>query len=284
MNIGFWNIDLNKKKEKKSTKDFSDSLVSFAREQDLDILCLAESNENTQLSFLTKINVSGIITPYHQVKTYKDRISIFSRLSNFIFDDMSHLYNSNRWTIVNISIPHIFTCNLVVVHFDSKSDWSNASLSLECVNLAKDIATIEQATKCSDTILIGDFNMDPFEDGLVAANGINALASLDHALKKPKGREVNRTFYPYFYNPMWNFFGDFSEPYGTYYYRTPRHISHEWHIFDQIIIRPSLKPYLHKDFVKIIHKIYNENLTKNFLRPDNVNYSDHLPITLKLKL
>ena len=82
MNIGFWNIDLNKKKEKKSTKDFSDSLVSFAREQDLDILCLAESNENTQLSFLTKINVSGIISLYSSI--FLDGIG--SSLNLYLYD------------------------------------------------------------------------------------------------------------------------------------------------------------------------------------------------------
>lgn len=279
MNIGFWNVNSSDNK-----KDLSDSLVSLTIEKQLDIICIAEIKNATILSFLKKINKTGTTQKYVHIKSAKDKLTIISRYANTVFEDKSSLYASNRWTAHKVSIPSIINFNLITVHFHSKINWSEASLALECVNLSSDIAKIENDTKCSDTILIGDFNMNPFENGLVAANGINALADLNYASKRKAGRNIDGTKYKFFYNPMWNFFGDFKEPYGTHYCRVPGHVSHEWHIYDQVIFRPSLKQYLNKPFVEVVTKIYTNSLTKNFSRPDKVNYSDHLPIILKLKL
>ena len=279
MNIGFWNVNSSD-----NNKDLSDSLVSLTSEKQLDIICIAEIKDATTLSFLKKINKSRTKQKYIQVKSVKNKLTIISRYANTVFEDKSSLYGSNRWIAHKISIPSIISFNLISVHFNSKLNWSEASLALECVNLSRDIALIESDSKCSETILIGDFNMNPFENGLVAANGINAVADLNYSFKKKSGREIDGTKYRYFYNPMWNFFGDFTEPYGTHYCRVAGHISHEWHIYDQIILRPTLKQYLDKPFIEIVKKIYSEDLTKKFSRPDKVKNSDHLPIVLKLKL
>lgn len=279
MNIGFWNVNSPDNK-----KDLSDSLVSLTLEKQLDIICIAEIKDAIVLAFLKKINKSGTTNKYSQVKSTKNKLTIISRYTNTVFEDKSSLYSSTRWTAHKVSIPSIISFNLISVHFHSKINWSEASLALECVNLSRDITKIESDSKCSETILIGDFNMNPFENGLVAANGINALSDLNYGTKRKSGRTIDGTKYKFFYNPMWNFFGDFTEPFGTHYCRVPGHISHEWHIYDQIIFRPTLKQYLHKPFVEIVKKIYTDSLTKNFSRPDKVNYSDHLPIILKLKL
>lgn len=279
MNIGFWNLNSSDNK-----KDLSDSLVSLTLEKQLDIICIAEIKDATTLSFLKKINKSGTTHKYSQMKCAKSKLTIISRYANTVFEDKSSLYTSTRWTAHKVSIPTIINFNLICVHFHSKINWSEASLALECINLSRDIEKIETDSKCSDTILIGDFNMNPFENGLVATNGINALSDLNYASKRKAGRKIDGTKYKYFYNPMWNFFGDFTEPFGTHYCRVPGHISHEWHIYDQVIFRPTLKLYLNKPFVEVVTKIYTNNLTKNFNRPDKVNYSDHLPIILKLKL
>lgn len=277
MNIGFWNVNSSD-----NTKDLSDSLVNLTLENQLDIICIAEIKDNTVISFLKKINK---LSPsnYTQVKSAKNKIIIISRYADTVFEDKSSLYRSNRWITQTITIPNIIRFNLIAVHFYSKINWPEDSLAFECINLSRDILLIEEDTKCNETILIGDFNMNPFEKGLVAANGINALSDLNYACLK-KTRNIDGCTYKYFYNPMWNFYGDYTKPLGTHYCRVPGHISHEWHLYDQIILRPSLEPFLDKSYVKIIDKIYLEDLTKKFNRPDKVTYSDHLPILLILKL
>lgn len=276
MKIGFWNVG--------TKNDLSDMLVSWTNERQLDIICLAEVSDNVKLSFLKKINKSGTTKSFKQVKCAKSKITIISSYSASVFKDKSHKYSSGRWTAHKIQIPGLITFNLLAVHFHSKVNWSEASLSLECVNFSRDIELIESITKCKNTVLIGDFNMNPFENGLVAANGINAIPDLEYASKRKKGRRIDGINYNYFYNPMWNFFGDFNKPYGTHYCRPSGHISHEWHIYDQLILRPSMKQYFDKPFVEITTNISGSSLITNLKRPDNKNYSDHLPIIFNLKI
>lgn len=279
MNIGFWNLD----ETIKNQRDSSDILTQFVNQEQLEILCLAEVNPETIQKFLKKINKFSN-SKYKHIKCIKSKITVISIFDDNVFEDLSHLYPSSRWITHKIAIPSKITFNLVSVHFHSKMSWTEVSQTLECANLSNNITKIENSSKCYDTILLGDFNMNPFDAGIVAANGINAIPDLDYAFNNTKGREIDGTKYKFFYNPMWNFFGDFKGSLGTHYYRVPGHVSHEWNIFDQVIIRPSLKKYLAKDFVNIITNIAGDSLTSSFNRPDKKNYSDHLPIVFKLNL
>ncbi len=279
MNIGFWNINCTEKNK----KDLSDTIVDLVIEKQLDILVVAEATESVCTLFLTKINIKSP-DKYHLVKSSKDRLKLFSRYKSLVFEDLSYNYVSSRWLAHKITIPNRFTINLFSVHFYSKTDWSDASLALECVNLARDIESIEHITNCSDTIVIGDFNMNPFESGLVAANGLNTTPDLEHAVQLPQGRRVDRRFYRYFYNPMWNYFGNYTQPFGTCYYPPSGHVSYQWHIFDQILLRPSFHQHLNEPYIEIVKELTTKSLLKKFARPNRKKYSDHLPNTLTLTI
>ncbi len=273
MKIGFWNV---------ANKDLSDSIASLVFENQLDIICLAEISETTVLEFLQKINRLGSPNKYIQVSCCKDKLTLISSYPALVFEDKSSLYPSVRYITHSIKTLNA-NFNLISVHFHAKPNWSENSLFVGCTALSRDIQKIEEETNCTNTILIGDFNMNPFENGMVSANGLNAVSDLNYAFKN-SGRTVDGVFYKYFYNPMWNFFGDFKEPFGTYYYRSAGHISHEWHIYDQVIFRPVMKPYLDKKYIQIVTKIDRDSLINPLNRPDKVNYSDHLPIIFTLNL
>lgn len=194
------------------------------------------------------------------------------------------MYHSKRWDAFLIEIPGVIRFNLFSVHFHSKVNWSESSLALECTNFIRDILFVESKTACDETILIGDFNMNPFEDGLVAANGIHAIQDLEYANNTTDGREIDGNKYKYFYNPMWNFFGDFKKPMGTHYHRTSHSVSQEWNMYDQVIFRPSLKAHLDKDYIQVIQRIKNYDLVGYYGRPKDNKYSDHFPLVFKLKI
>lgn len=275
MVLGFWNI---------SRKNLSDSIVDFVLERQVDVLFLAEATSETVLEFLKKSRYFIKNRTFYQLDSGLTKIHLLTSYGISAFHNKQHLHKSPRWLVYQLLLPNIISLNLISVHFHSKVNWSPSSLSLECTNLSRDIAIIEKNTNCDNTILIGDFNMNPFEDGIVAANGLNAIQDLDYTDYQKK-RNIDNISYKYFYNPMWNFFGDYRKPYGTHYCRVPGHISNEWNIYDQIIIRPGLKNYLKgKDFVEIISRIKGEKITKAFERPDKKNYSDHLPVILKLNI
>ncbi len=273
MVIGFWNINV---------KDLSDNIIDLVNEQQIDILVLAEAQDKTIIDFLSKSKLIHVQRPFKQISS-GEKLTVLSSLSPTTFLSKNSLFNSPRWTIYQIEIPTVIRFNLASVHFHSKVNWSRESLALECVNFSRDISIVESKTGCYETILIGDFNMNPFEDGLVASNGLNAIQDLNYVVKRPIGRNIDGVDYKYFYNPMWNFFGDFKKPFGTHYCRPAGHISQEWNIYDQVMFRGTIKKYLDTSYVNIIDEIAGDKLTKSFSRPDKKNYSDHLPITLKLK-
>lgn len=274
MKIAFWNIN---------KKDLSDMMVSLVRENDIDILFVAEIDSNTLLKFLTKINSFSKTNKYSQISSVKDKIILISRYEKSLFTDKSHLYKNTRMVAFKLKVPTIIELNLISIHFHSKNNWNDISQSMECATIADAIKLVEFNANSLNTVVIGDFNMNPFEPGMIATNGFHAISDLDYVVQNPKGRLVDETSYQYFYNPMWNFFGDHTLPMGTYYFRNSGNISYEWHIFDQILIRPSVHKHLDKDYVEVIDTIETESLTTSLKRPDKSQYSDHLPIILKLK-
>jgi exonuclease III len=286
MTIGFWNVN---NKNNKQEEVLSDSLVNFTLENSLDILCLAEVKESTITNYLEKVNALSDSDYIKVESSPKARLVVLSRFSESTFTDKSDIYLSDRMVSYAVDVSHDevtkigkIKFNLIVIHFHAKNYWSNISQSMECVSINQNIKEVEKQCGNENTIVIGDFNMNPYESGMVAANGFHAISDLEY-IKKNNGRKVANVDYPFFYNPMWNFLGDFKKPQGTFYYRESSHVSYEWHIFDQVLIRPGLKDYLvGEDYVKILTKIGDDSLVKAQGRPDKELYSDHLPITLTL--
>lgn len=272
MNIGFWNLNKN---------NISDVIVQMMIENGLDIICLAEVKSNEL--------IIDIIKKYKKIKkenlfhihNSKDKVIVLSRLQSNLFEDVSFLYQSSRLISFKLELKNKIILNLIFIHFHSKNNWSDISLAMECTTIASAIKNVEISTKSENTILIGDFNMNPFESGLISTTGLNTISDKNF-LKTQKSRVVDETNYNFFYNPMWNFFGDKNEIKGTYYYRTPGNISYEWNIFDQILIRPSLIKYLDDDSIKIISRISTQSLLTNYSSRPDKKISDHLPIAINL--
>ena len=133
------------------------------------------------------------------------------------------------------------------------------------------------------TVLVGDLNMNPFEDGVVGANGLHAVMS--RRIAERQKRTVQNREYQFFYNPMWNFFGDeTSGPPGTYYYSNSEYVVYFWNMFDQVLIRPQLLDRFKSTDLKIVHCIDTISLLSSSGIPDKYSKSDHLPIVFILNL
>ena len=89
------------------------------------------------------------------------------------------------------------------MHGPSKaSGWEEDSLAMQATEFADDIAHVEENAGHQRTILVGDFNMNPFETGMVAARGLHGVMSRHIAQRG--SRTVQGRSYPFFYNPMWS--------------------------------------------------------------------------------
>jgi endonuclease/exonuclease/phosphatase family metal-dependent hydrolase len=169
----------------------------------------------------------------------------------------------------------------VAAHLSSKVHWSSSDQGTEAQVVASQLRRVEEKRGHNRTILVGDLNMNPFEDGVVAAAGLHAM--MTKACVASRTRIVQGQEYPFFYNPMWSFFGDRNEgPPGTFYHhRSGHHVSYGWNIFDQVLFRPDVLPWFQAD-IEIVTKIGETELTGEDGRPNAEIGSDHFPLVFRL--
>lgn len=268
MKIVFWNINKN---------NLQNELALLAQHINPDILILAECNMSSQ-DVIDSLNIHG--SYYEHLDLICEKIKFFSKYNPA---QIRNVTSNKRYTVKNISVAGYPSFNLMSLHYQSKLNWTNEDQAAQISELRIDIEDFEITQNSKNTILIGDFNINPFENSMVQTTGLHSVMSKEIALKEQ--RTVNGKPYSYFYNPMWGFYGDKgknSDVNGTYYYNASKPITHFWNIFDQVLIRPSLLDYFDEDELDIITKLGSLNL----LNGNNVvdtNISDHLPITCTIK-
>jgi hypothetical protein len=203
-------------------------------------------------------------------------------LTSFPEDSITAVFDefSGRLTIRRLLLNERRVDILVaVVHLPSKLYYSDEEQQFIATEIVRDINDYERRFPNARTIIVGDFNMNPFEQGIVSAMGLHAV--MTRAIAEGESRTVSARDYRYFYNPMWSCFGDRSEgPAGTYYYRKSTPISYFWNIFDQVLLRPEIMHWLKE--LRILDHDGSTSLLNERGRPDSVAGSDHLPLYFRL--
>ncbi len=264
----FWNI---------AKKHLGHVIAELAEENRVDILILAECPD--------KLDIMRALNPPNNVKfeycsSYTEtRLDIFVRFSEKFVKPILDA-PSGYMTMRKITLPEYPAFTLASVHLASKIHTTEHDQHSEAIEYATQIRNAEN-DHGTNTIVIGDFNMNPFEAGMVDASGFHAVMDRTTALQE--NRTVKSQEYPFFYNPMWNYLGDISDftP-GTYFYRQGNKVVYFWNMFDQVLLRPALLPYFTDDSVRIITSYGTTSLLDSNQRPDKQLYSDHLPILLTL--
>lgn len=260
MRILFWNLN---------SKPLRNEVFALATSHSVDLLVLAEDevDRGIRLSDLNKNTSKFFITP-----SVCERISIFSAFSDsFIRPRLESKYYSLR----EIRLPAHEPFLLMAIHWKSLMWRSTLSQTAAMMELARLVRQEEKKHGHERTLVAGDFNVDPFNEGMMAANGMHAVMSRSVALRR--NREVSPFGkFPFFYNPMWSLYGDESTgPPGTYYRSSSEEICQYWHIFDQILVRPDLIPSLPKKSVTVLTEAGSTSLISDSGIP---NQSDHLPL------
>jgi hypothetical protein len=124
---------------------------------------------------------------------------------------------------------------------------------------------------------MGDMNESAYGKTCLSAKGFHGLPALnvnDDAIRIVSGKEYEKM-----YNPMWNLYGDFDYPPGTYYRSESQFYTPAWYMLDQVIISKSSIPYLIKEDLRIIVECgAKDKLYTNNRRIPNKKISDHFPI------
>ncbi len=271
LSILFWN--LNK-------KDLNQELAQICLQRDVDIIIIAEAQNLNFNALLTTLNSSSV--QYYNANTFSlsSKIYFITKFDpiyvNPIYED-----EADRFSIRKLTLPKTREIIIGGVHLLDQKNYSKASRLAYAIDVKHQIEEIEDSENINSTILVGDFNMNPFEDGMMQANGFNATLSRSIASRKPR-KILGKTF-SYFYNPSWSLMGDLSStPAGTYYYNKAGFDPFYWNMFDQVIIRESLTTNFDNNSYEIIDNFGTHSLLSKSGLPNRIQYSDHLPIFFKL--
>lgn len=221
------------------------------------------------------------VDKYDAMQNPKDLVDKNSDDSEYFTD---YLNRFERMQFFKVKY-HKINFLLIPIHFPSRIYASVTKQKDISVHFKKYIEAVEKKINLP-SLVVGDFNMNPFEPGMLHQEGFHALPTqlLDSRI------EYYTIPYKTFYNPTWQKFGDYEivnerfklRPGGTFYFENSNDLNYYWYIFDQVIMRKEIvQQFSFKDF-KIVTGI-NENaefLTNNI--PNSETYSDHLPLTFTL--
>lgn len=265
MNIIFWNT---------AGKNNNSAILSLAADKQPNIIILAEYKDDPKslLIGLRSINREFIIIPQIGCKR-------LWMLTSYPLSSIRHRRDGDRYSIKEIKLPNAEPFLIAMVHLPSKLHLSEDDQATKAIFVRDDIEQTEIDCKHQNTIVIGDFNMNPFEKGMTSINAFNSIPCL--RAHKKRSRKVDGREFSFFYNPSWNLLGDRNHSAGTYFHSSPGTTSHYWNTLDQVILRPAIAELLDINSLCAITK------TKDiqFSSIDSTPFvSDHLPIFLTINI
>lgn len=260
MRFLFWNTN---------KKVLDDYIADIIEEQHIDVFCAAEYAGN-------------IDNLCDRLKRYKLFEEVFSpnceRITILGNPDVFIPGFQNKYCSMQIINDEYLLC---AVHLPSQLHNDNIRREEIIREIVFEIDRYENNSGVTNTFIVGDFNVNPYEDACLSINQFHSIP-VDFESERNSRCFAGKT-YKMFYNPMWNLFGDKEFPPGTYYYDSGSSICPYWNIYDQVLIRPSLIRLFKKEQLKIVTECKNEPLinTKSHPRKD---LSDHLPIVFELEV
>jgi len=270
MNILFWNTYGNSNKS-----NINDSLFELISENKCDLIVLAEYNHDIK-KLCHSLNIQTT-KEYHPIPSNGGCERIIGLINKKY--RISILNEQTRYQIIKIETSY-YQLLIAMIHNTSKFQLSDDAQRENLRIFHQDIIEQEEKHTTRNTLVIGDFNANPFESSCVAANSLHAIPYINE-VKNPT-RIVQEKKYQKFYNPTWKFFSKREIPYTTYYCNKSDLYSIYWNIFDQVVIRPELIDAFVDESLCIISETRNHKLLERN-KPNKVNYSDHLPLFLKLE-
>ena len=273
MNFLFWNLQKN--------NSFFNVICEMVKENSIGVAMFAEFPVGEQKRLLE--DLKKVYPAFRYVQSVKPaKVEIFTVLPE---SELFTMLDERRFTVKRyISKTLGKSFNLVLCHLDSKTNDANAESNQaeEVRFVAQAICELEASEKNGYTIVCGDLNMNPFEEGMVGSSCFNAV--MDKTIARNLKRTVFGREYKMFYNPMWGLLGDNGRSVvsGTHFFNPHRHVQYFWNMFDQVLIRPEVIPYFSDRYLRILTGTKSMSLLTDNHTMRTI-YSDHLPIKFSIK-
>jgi hypothetical protein len=267
LTVMFWNL---------CGRDRAQLCARLAHRYGVTVLFLAECIR--PLSVHRALNPTGQPARYYSQPKTDCRVAAFSTLER---TELPILDVSRHFAVHRLVLPTAPELLLATAHLPSKLRTSEEEQERILRRFAGRLNDLEDRRSHSRTLVLGDLNANPYQRGVVSADGLHGVPTRAIAMKGH--RVVGGKRYKMFYNPMWRFFGDGRPgPSGTYFRWRAEHDCVFWYLFDQVLIRPDLIPYCADPDIEIV----TTDGETSFVRPDGTPDadvgSDHLPVLVRL--
>lgn len=267
----FWNLN---------GRNLSEPVAALAREADAEVVILAEAAGLDVAAVLRRFDLPNT---YFEASRSSGNLRILTRVETSVVRSLPTASGS-RWRMDRLLFREREDLLLVSVHLRSKLWADSAEQYALARRLGREILNHEAKLGHRRTLIIGDFNMNPEEDGMLACDALHSCMSRREMERRQGSRRWDSMDYPMFFNPMWSHLGDRSGRVpGTYFYGEGVAVARFWHMYDQVLLRSELLPSFTDDDVRIAVQVGSASLLDPHGRPDTSNYSDHLPLLVRLE-
>lgn len=296
----FWNMNKNASKQ----------LINMVKAYNVDVILLCDLPPR-RVDFLPQLfneqlNKEQNHTFYENytlLDTYR-RMSVFSKFDKTRFKEVdrhqftqSKSWPSSQLAYFELVLPNkLESISLILAHLCSKKNKNKEELLTNAKSVVGEILKFEERIGHERTIVVGDFNANPFDEMMYRHDCFNATMSSKTAEKKFLEIKGAGKF-PYFYNPAWGLLGDLQKNVPATFYFTPftngvlqdqinrNHHYFGWNMLDFVLLRADMIPYFEKSSFKILENDGTDSASwVQFIeeKTNKENHPDQLPIIFKL--
>lgn len=255
MKILFWNLKNN------SNEKWLSELI---RENDVDIAIFAEYHNTSFDDVITKLDNNYI---HHDGYGACEKVTLLCKKSI----ETTINREQSRYTLYSCIVnQHLY--NIVGVHLPSPPTSDSNDRKNIIRDIVQDINEREKEAKNRMTIVIGDFNCNPFDDEIIQKDSFNAVLFKSLIVQQETIKYRDRVWRR-FYNPIIHFLSEDTNTYGSLYYSSGSAPLY-WNSYDQILVRKELIDCISS--LQYIRKITGKGLIRD-VKPIT-SISDHLPL------
>lgn len=236
-----------------------------------DVLFLAETEESL---IVPNYGVLGAAGYEHFQNPGCKRILIIKKIATRLnlskqSDDFSALRDPEN----NIIIISVHMSSQMHHHMDELTDSLN--------DFRHDIDNEFGSSLETDIVIIGDFNISPFEKPMIGFNGFAASNSKNLRKEAVSTRKRRKALY---YNPTWTLYSRNIFP-GTKYFKRPSGSSFdvlEHHFLDQVVLSYSMCKRITHESISVLESTASKIFFDS--KRNKIILSDHLPLTYEYQL
>ena len=260
INILYWNLRKNA---------IEDYIIECIAENDIDIAIFSEYEKIDFKSIENKLGkmymrISGVQAD--------KKVSLLAKKTL----NVTVVQQQHRYTLYSVKTG-VNDYILTAVHLEDRRNFATADRNATIQRLVGDIERTEALLCCGNTIVIGDFNANPYDEELISKYTFNAVL-FKSVIEKGEFTNPNTIKRKRFYNPILHYISEDTGMYGSFYY-DQGHMTSYWHCLDQMLVRKSLINSVTD--IKYLKKINSRELIGEM--GPNKEISDHLPLVVCLQ-